>query len=239
MIFSQILIINNRPEKLTLAKTHQSIIYDLNKKMSQKAAAQIQVNETKDELEGVNEKTRQIEEEIIALKEQVVKEKAVAREQRDSLVKEKIETLNLARDQEAANSSKAKELDIVQSNLKETEKVLRLVFRENEKLTGIMNELDAEANKEENDFNDQTTRLNNQIAEGIRLRNLDTDTEKNYHQTKADTIQNTKDTGERTKVEIENVKELKEEAELKKIGVKEVHGVLKAVQVTIEESKEM
>lgn len=207
--------------------------------MSQKAAAQIQVNETKDELESVNEKTHQIEEEIIALKEQVVKEKAIAREQRDLLVKEKIETLNLARDQEAANASKAKELDIVQSNLKETEKVLRLVFRENEKLTEIMNGLDAEANKEEHDLQAQKTRLDNQIAEGIRLRNQDTETEKNYHQTKTDTIQNTKDAGERTKVEIENVKELKEEAELKKVGVKEVHGVLKAVQVSIEESKEM
>ena len=119
-----------------MAKKHQSVIYTLNAKMSEKAEAQIKVNETNDTLAGVNEHVQEMEEAILVVKEQIVKEKAEARVKRDLLVKEKIETLKLAREQEMANETKKKDVDILKSDLNETEKTLRIIYRENEKLDG-------------------------------------------------------------------------------------------------------
>jgi hypothetical protein len=179
-----------------------------------------------------------MEEAIIFLKEQVVKEKNEARLQKNQLDQEKLETLGKARDQEALNEIKSKEVDVVKSNLKETDKTLRIIFRENEKLEKILNDLKTEIEKQEAQLNNDKTTYNNHVTEGIRLRNLDADTEKNYNETKNETIENTKNAGERTKIEIENVKELKEQQEMKKLEIKEIHNTLKSIQVQIEESKE-
>ena len=106
-------IFSKRPEKKNLTKNHESIVYNLNLKMSEKAKAQIKVNETNDILTDINEVVAELEEGIIALREQIVKEKIECQEKRDLLVKENLETLNLARVQEASNQAKSKEVYFV------------------------------------------------------------------------------------------------------------------------------
>ncbi len=62
-----------KPQTKSLAARHHKVIQELNKKMAEKAEAQIRVNETNDVLAGVNEKIKEAEEAILLLKEQVNK----------------------------------------------------------------------------------------------------------------------------------------------------------------------
>ena len=215
------------------------MIYDLNAKMSDKAEAQIRVNETYDTLKSVNETVADMEEAIIQLKEQVVKEKNEARLIKNQLDEQRLQTMKKSRLQEELNTAKSKEVEIVKSDLKETDKSLRFVFRENEKLEQIRQELEATIQQAESELEAERAKYNQQVAESVRLHSEDTQGEKDYLKTKEETIRSTKEAADRTKVEIENLKELKEQHEMKKLEVKEVHNLLKSIQIQIDESKEM
>ena len=232
-------IIIFRPQKNSLSRTHQDVIYDLNAKMSDKAEAQIRVNETYDTLKSVNETVADMEEAIIQLKEQVVKEKNEARLIKNQLDEQRLQTMKKSRLQEELNTAKSKEVEIVKSDLKETDKSLRFVFRENEKLEQIRQELEATIQQAESELEAERAKYNQQVAESVRLHSEDTQGEKDYLKTKEETIRSTKEAADRTKVEIENLKELKEQHEMKKLEVKEVHNLLKSIQIQIDESKEM
>ncbi len=99
--------------------------------------------------------------------------------------------------------------------------------------------LEAELAKETADLDAHKTRLNDQIAEGIRIRDEDVRTVKEYDTNKAEAILDTEKAVERAKVEVEKLKELKEKHEYKKLEVTEVHNNLKAIQVSIEQAKEV
>lgn len=226
-----------RPETKALSKNHESIVYNLNVKMSEKAEAQIRVNETNDTLNGVNETVAEIEDGIIVLREQIVKEKAECQDKRDLLVKEKLETLNLAREQEKLNADKSKEVEILKSNLKETEKTLGVIVKENERLDRIRAGLEEEEAKEQSQLAGEEARLEELISLGVEMRELEKETEVNYHKLKEETLASTEKAVEKTRVETERLKAVKEEHDLKKEEIKEVHGLLKALQQHIEESK--
>lgn len=205
--------------------------------MSEKAEAQIRVNETNDTLNGVNETVAEIEDGIIVLREQIVKEKAECQDKRDLLVKEKLETLNLAREQEKLNADKSKEVEILKSNLKETEKTLGVIVKENERLDRIRAGLEEEEAKEQSQLAGEEARLEELIRLGVEMRELEKETEVNYHKLKEETLASTEKAVEKTRVETERLKAVKEEHDLKKEEIKEVHGLLKALQQHIEESK--
>lgn len=226
-----------RPETKTLSKNHESIVYNLNVKMSEKAEAQIRVNETNDTLNGVNETVAEIEDGIIVLREQIVKQKAECQRKRDLLVKEKLETLDLAREQEKLNADKSKEVEILKSNLKESEKTLGVIVRENERLDKIRAGMEEDEAKEQSQLAEEEAHLTELIRVGIEMHELEKETEVNYHKLKEETLASTEKAVEKTRVETERLKAVKEEHDLKKEEIKEVHGLLKALQQHIEESK--
>ncbi len=155
----------------------------------------------------------------------------MARNECDILVAEKLATLELARSQEESNNAKSKEVEILKSGLKDADKQAQLVVKENQKLMEVMTSLEAEIAKETANLEAQRVHLSSQVAEGIRIRNEDVRTVQEYEANKAETISDTERAVEKTKVEVERLKELKEKHEYKKLEVKEVHNNLKAIQV--------
>ena len=73
----------------------------------------------------------------------------------------------------------------------------------------------------------------------LRLVSLDAQTRQDFAQNKADTIQKTKEAGERSKVEAENLKQLKQVTELKRDELKDIYKVYKDLAAEVEEIKKM
>lgn len=96
----------SRPERDALEETHRSIMNVLNKHMADKAKAQIKLNETRDVLRDTNQAALDLEDEMISLKESLVKERQEARDEKARLEEEKKIKNKKAASQEEFNQNK-------------------------------------------------------------------------------------------------------------------------------------
>jgi hypothetical protein len=226
-----------KPEKKSLEIKHENIIKSLNDYMAQKAAVQIKLNETRDNLRETNSVTLELEDDMLVLKETLVNEKLIARKEKNILEDEtQITSLEVIK-QEELNEHKGREVEENQKKLDHTEKSLRTIYRENERLENLAIDVTKEINSGNKELEEERKKLEASHIKSLSLATLEAATQQNYYQTKGDTINKTKEAGERSHIETENLKKLKEIQDIKREELRKVYESYKELVAILETLK--
>lgn len=223
-----------KPEKSALEKKHEDYIQSLNEYMAQKAVCQIKLNETRDTLRETNSHTIELEEDMLVLKEALVNEKLIARNEKLILEEETNKTRSKYLKQEEFNEIKEREVQELRKRLDQTDKLLRTIYRENERLEHQVGEVTAELNQGTELLEADNKDLADTHLEELRLANLEAATIQDYNRDKAEMINKTKEAGERSVFEADNLKKLKIIQDIKRDELRKVYDHYKQIQDAIE-----
>ncbi|CAD5115991.1 DgyrCDS4927 [Dimorphilus gyrociliatus] len=174
------------PRRDEIREKHNDIIHSLNERMAEKAAKQITLNETRDQLRETNEKILDLEDGITQLKEALIAERAQVRMEKKKLKKAVYDTTLKSREQQELNTGKKKEMDGLYELLTESEEKLSLLKKTIRKFEQSRNVL----TEKEKNLSDQLRREHQENEalreEAKRLRIEREEAEKNFSQMKSE-----------------------------------------------------
>ncbi|XP_071490537.1 uncharacterized protein [Diadema antillarum] len=209
------------PERDMVRAQHEEVISQLNQRLADKAGKQIMLNETRDRLRETNQKIVDFETGIVILKEDMIQERADARQEKKRLKQAVHDTAKKTKKQKEANISMKKQMDGLQEELTaknmELADILKVIRRfdtnraraEAQERT-LQDQLQQEL-KQNEELRDQGAKLSLQLVD-FETRSLK---EKVKLQSKADELER-----DITKTNVEYNK-LKEDHDEKKIIVDE------------------
>ncbi|XP_072172793.1 coiled-coil domain-containing protein 175-like isoform X2 [Diadema setosum] len=105
------------PERDMVRAQHEEVISQLNQRLADKAGKQIMLNETRDRLRETNQKIVDFETGIVILKEDMIQERADARQEKKRLKQAVHDTAKKTKKQKEANISMKKQMDGLQEEL--------------------------------------------------------------------------------------------------------------------------
>lgn len=191
--------------------------------MAEKAHSQIKLNETREILRETEITTAEVEADMANLREQLVKEKNLAREEMNQLKEEKIATLHSATLQEEVNDHKYREVVTIRRQLKASNEKLDIIKSENERLCNLIKDFENEFNAFSESLNKEMKILADLVTESLRLAALDAKNQQEFNDSKRglkDKINHTVDT---TNAEQNHLKEMIAEIDRKRLELKEIY----------------
>ncbi|CAF0719881.1 unnamed protein product [Adineta ricciae] len=221
-------------EKKRLQDQYNATINEVNERLSQKAALQIKLNETRDAVRETNKHTFDLEEDIMALKERIMQERNDARKEKARLEGEIATTTKQFEEQDHANQVLKRDVDLATNKLAESEMQLRTVYRERERFENERDELQQHVAEQtelfemEQQEHDRLLREQLELTEAAAIALLD------YQAKKADFERRAKAAHEGSSKETENLKVLKKKHDDLLKEVEERTALMKSLENSIE-----
>lgn len=131
-------------------------------------------------------------------------------------------------------SNSKREVDAIKTRFADSSKNLRQLFRDNEKFEQTIKELDSEIEQGQKTLQEEQTYLESIIAESLKISNDELSAVEEYTLNKNDLNGRLKKCTEKSKIEAENLKQIKELQERKKDELKQVFQSFKELQTILE-----
>ncbi|KAF6023697.1 hypothetical protein EB796_017993 [Bugula neritina] len=151
------------PERDRLRVQHEQVITVLNQRMAEKASKQITLNETRDKLRITHAKILDLEDELLQLKEDMIKERADVRAEKSRLRTSINEAKEKTTLQNKENAESKSQLDLLLKRLGVTEKEL-------DDLRKIIYKSDVTRAKAEGQERSLSNQINKQLRDNDELR---------------------------------------------------------------------
>ncbi|KAJ8044674.1 hypothetical protein HOLleu_07468 [Holothuria leucospilota] len=213
------------PERDMVRRQHEEVIAQLNQRMADKAGKQITLNETRDKLRETNQQIIDLETGIVILKEDMIQERADARQEKKRLKQAVHETTKKIKRQKEANLAKKKQVDTLQEEVMESENVLLEIKRSVKRYDSSKARMEAQKKSLLDQLENENKENEILKEKGMELESIFVKLERQYAEVKDEMEKNL----EQLDVEIAETKETYEKLEENwtkmKVAIHEADGI--------------